>query len=180
MEGEEVIFKRVKKLEEEVKSLQEQLTNFDKNVREAVKAIDLVITRILLGKPFSAKLTFKGVQGMPATIQVGGSGAQAVFTEFSGLNGTGSIAPDAGPVAFSSDNPAVATVDPNSGAIVAVSVGTANISGTDSVDGLTASDSVTVTAAAPLSATLVVTADPAAAAQAQLAKAQAAVAAAKK
>jgi hypothetical protein len=172
--------KRIKELEKEVKDLQKQLNTFDINVSRAIRAIDIVITRILNQQPFSAKLTFKGVSGMPATIQVGGSGAQAVFTEFSGLNGSGAITPDGGPIAFSSDNPAVATVDPVSGAVVAVSVGSANIIGLDSVNGLTAQDSVTVTAAAPLSATLVVTADPAVAAQAQVAKAQAALAAAKK
>ena len=96
---------------------------------------------------------------MAATIQVGGTGAQAVFTEFDGLNGTGNVAADGGPIAFSSSAPAIATVDPVSGAIVAVAPGTATITGTDSVNGLTAADTVTVIAGAAQSATLVVTAN---------------------
>ncbi len=64
------------------------------------------------------------------------------------------VVPNAGPIAFSSDNPAVATVDPASGAGTAVAAGTANISGVDSVNSLSASDVLTVTAPVAVSATL--------------------------
>ena len=106
---------------------------------------------------------------MPATITVGGKGAVAVFTEFTGLNGTGStIAPVSTPV-FSSSDETVATID-QLGNVVAVAAGTATISATDPGNNLTASDTVTVEAAAPppppppppptaQSATLVVTAN---------------------
>ena len=154
-----------KELEGDVRSLEKLVVREDKlfnDIRRKVELFDVIILRMLTGKPFSAKLTIEGV-GMPATIQVGGTGAQAVFTEFDGLNGTGNVAQDGGPVAFASSNPAVATVDPASGAVTAVAPGTALISGTDSVNQLTASDTVTVTAGAPQSATLVLTANPPAA-----------------
>lgn len=159
-EGEEL-----NKLKGDVRSLEKLIEQEDKliqEIRQKVNLFDVVILRMLTGKPFSAKLTIEGV-GMPATIQVGGTGATAVFTEFDGLNGTGNVAQDGGPVAFASSAPAVATVDPASGAITAVAPGTATISGTDSANQLTASDTVTVTAGAPQSATLVVTANPPAA-----------------
>ena len=110
----------------------------------------------------SATLIFQGVT-MPATIVVGGNGAQAAFVEWSGLNGTGSQVAPVGAVTYASDTPAVATVDPNSGLCTAVSAGTANISGTDAGNSLTASDVLTVTGgvtppAGAQSATLTLTA----------------------
>jgi hypothetical protein len=103
----------------------------------------------------SATLTLGG-NGMPATIQVGGT-ATATFLEWSGPGGTGVQVPPVGAVTYSSDNPAVATVDPNTGIATGVSAGTANISGTDAGNNLTASDVLTVSAPPPpvaVSATL--------------------------
>lgn len=92
---------------------------------------------------------------MPATILVGGT-ANSLFQEWTGPNGTGTVVPNAGAPAFVSDNPAVATVDPASGVATGVSAGTANISGTDPANSLTASDVLTVNAVATpaVSATL--------------------------
>ena len=93
---------------------------------------------------------------MPKTVAIGVV-AQAVFQEWDGPAGTGNKVPNAGPTAFTSDNPAVATVDAASGAVTAVGAGTANITGTDPVNSLTASDVLTVTgpvAGPPVSATL--------------------------
>jgi hypothetical protein len=98
---------------------------------------------------------------MPATIQVGGT-ATATYLEWSGPNGTGSQVPPVGAVTYSSDTPAVATVDPNTGIATGVGAGTANISGLDAGTGLTASDVLTVQAPpppAPVSATLTLTAN---------------------
>jgi len=112
----------------------------------------------------SALLRFENSQGeqiMPASIAVGGQ-ATAVFTEFSGPNGSGSVVAPVGSISFASDNPSVATVDPVSGIATGVSAGTANISGADSGNQLTASDVLTVTgggSGAAQSATLVLTAD---------------------
>lgn len=105
---------------------------------------------------------------MPATIQVTGT-AQANWQEWSGPNGTGTELPPAGPVAYASSNPAVATVDPNLGVVTGVAPGTASISGTDSTNSLTASDTVTVTAEEAQSATLTLTANAGAVAQAKAA-----------
>ena len=93
------------------------------------------------------ELIFLGAE-MPATILVGKT-ATAVLTEFTGPNGTGTQVPPIGPVVYSSDNPAVATVDPASGLCTGVSGGTANITGTDQGNGIVASDVLTVQAAAP-------------------------------
>ena len=95
---------------------------------------------------------------MPASIAIGGT-ASSLFQEWSGPNGTGTVLPNAGAPAFASDNTAVATVDPASGVVTGVSAGTANISGTDSVNNLAASDVITVTAPAAQSATLTLTAN---------------------
>ena len=102
-----------------------------------------------------------GLQLMPATIQVGGKGAIAVYQEFDGPGGTGNKVKPVGTVNYSSDNPGVATVDA-SGNITAVAPGTANITGNDTGANLPASDVVTVTPAAggvPVSATLTITAN---------------------
>jgi hypothetical protein len=115
--------------------------------------------RDILTPRLSATLTVttKGEKSMPATILVGKTG-QAAYQEWSGPNGTGDKLPSAGPVTFSSSSPTVATVDPNSGLVTAVAVGTATITGSDATNSLTASDTVTVTEVAT-SATLVVTAN---------------------
>lgn len=96
----------------------------------------------LLHRPFSATIKFEGVT-MPKTIAPGGT-ATAVFQEWTGPSGTGTVVPNAGSIAFSSDNTAVATVDASTGAVTAIADGTANISGKDSVNNLSASDVLTV------------------------------------
>lgn len=117
--------------------------------------------KLLINRPQSATLNLQvnqpGEPDMPATIQVGKT-ANSLFQEWTGPNGTGTVVPNAGAVAFTSDNPAVATVDPASGVATGVSVGSCNISGTDPANNLTASDSLTVTAATAVSATLTLTA----------------------
>jgi len=99
---------------------------------------------------------------MPATITVGGKGATFKFTEFDGPNGTGSMVIPFDTIVYASDNQAVATVD-QTGAVVAVGPGVANISGTDpgtNINGVhvSASDVLTVTGA--VSATGSLTANP--------------------
>lgn len=94
----------------------------------------------------SATLTFKGANNMPLSIVVG-QAFQAQYQEFSGAGGSGSVVPPTGAVAYASDNAAVATVDPVSGAGMGVSAGTANISANDAglpAPGLPASDVLTV------------------------------------
>lgn len=98
---------------------------------------------------------------MPATILVGAT-ATATFLEWSGAGGTGVQVAPVGAVTYASDTVAVATVDPNTGIATGVSAGTANISGVDAGNSLTASDVLTVTAAPPpvaVSATMILVAN---------------------
>lgn len=95
---------------------------------------------------------------MPATIQVGKT-ASSSFLEWSGPNGTGTQEAPVGAVTYSSDNTAVATVDPATGIATGVSAGTANISGTDAGNSLTASDVLTVSIGPAVSATLTLAAN---------------------
>jgi len=97
---------------------------------------------------------------MPATIHVNGKGATFTFTEFDGLAGTGNVVPPSGPITYVSSNVTVATVDAT-GQVAAVAPGTCSISGSDpaSANQVSASDTLTVTADAAVSATGVLTAN---------------------
>src|SRR5277367_467037 len=134
---------------------------FDHDRLECCEKLVEVLERIykVIRPRLSATLTItpEGDNSMPATILVGGT-ASSTWQEFSGPNGTGDPLPPAGAVTYSSSNAAVATVDPNSGAITGVALGTASISGVDAANSLTASDTVTVTEVAQ-SATLTITAN---------------------
>jgi hypothetical protein len=107
-----------------------------------------------LNRPQSATLTLQANQpclvgdNMPATILVGAT-ANSSFQEWTGPNGTGTVVPNAGAIAYTSSDPAVATVDPVAGVATGVSAGTATITGTDPVNNLTAGDTLTVNAVAP-------------------------------
>lgn len=93
---------------------------------------------------------------MPADIAVGQT-ATAVLHEWTGPGGTGLEVAPIGPVSYSSDNASIASVDPNTGLVTGMAAGTANITGTDAGNGLSASDSVTVSVPVAVSATLVIT-----------------------
>lgn len=83
---------------------------------------------------------------MPVSLAVGKT-AQATWLEWTGPSGTGTNLPPVTAPTFLSDNPTIASVDGNSGLVTAIAPGTANITGTDAGNGLTASDVATVTAA---------------------------------
>ena len=87
--------------------------------------------------------------GAPVTLTVGAGSVQSTVQEYSGPNGTGTPEPDAGAIAYESDTPAVATVDPSTGIVTPVAPGTANISATDTVNELSDKVAVTVVAAPP-------------------------------
>jgi hypothetical protein len=123
---------------------------------------DLERIREILERAFtahSATLTIEG-DTMSATIQVGKT-ATAVLHEFAGVSGTGQELPPIGPVAYTSSDPTIATVDMATGKVTGIAPGTVTITGTDAGNKLTASDTVTVTPAPVVaqSATLVVTPD---------------------
>jgi len=118
----------------------------------------------MLNRPRSATLrlipnqpVLVGGRPVPATIQVGGT-ATSLFQEWTGPNGTGTVVPNAGAPAYTSSNPAVATVDPVLGTVTGVSAGQATITGDDPANNLTASDTVTVSSGVAVSATLSLTA----------------------
>lgn len=104
-----------------------------------------------------------GGNKMPADILVGQS-ATAVLHEFTGPGGTGMEVAPIGPVTYSTSDNTVASIDPTTGNIIGVAPGTATITGSDAGNGLTASDTVNVHAATAVSATLVITPAPVAAA----------------
>jgi hypothetical protein len=58
------------------------------------------------------------------------------------FDSTGAAVPSAGALAFSSDNTAIATVDPASGAGTKIAAGSCNIVATDSVNGLSGSQAI--------------------------------------
>jgi hypothetical protein len=93
-----------------------------------------------------------GTVNMPLTLSVGKT-ATALLNEF---DAAGNTVPPVAPPTYASDTPAVATVSGNQ--VTAVGVGTANISGTDSGSGLSASTVLTVTDVAT-TATLTLTAN---------------------
>jgi hypothetical protein len=93
-------------------------------------------------------LIVQGVtMGNPVTVQLGLSGGVSHFVE--SVKASGVIVPAIGPVAYTSDNPSVATIDPSTGNWVPVAVGTANISALDQGNGLTDTVALTVIAAPP-------------------------------
>ena len=112
------------------------------------------------------RLNHPGIRARSATLTIGENMANvtvhindipktAVFTEFSGPNGTGIKVPPSGTITFTSDNTGVVTVDPT-GQLAYIAPGTATISGTDqgTTPALTASGTVTVMDAAAQSAVL--------------------------
>jgi hypothetical protein len=113
----------------------------------------------ILTVPARATLRIGGL--MPATIEQGKT-ASSTFKEFTQ---SGAEIPNAGPIAFSSSDSNIATVD-GSGLCSGLNPGDVTISGRDTVNGLSASDLLTVTVTVPVpppdtatSATLTLTAN---------------------
>lgn len=132
-----------------VQAVQEGIAGLEGAIDDNTDILRQFLATSGAGDAVSATLIFVDEKGeilMPATIAVGGKGAIAVYAEFDGPNGTGNRLPAAGPVTFTSNNPAAATVDA-SGNVTAVAAGTSIITGADATNGLSASDTVTVTAA---------------------------------
>ena len=62
--------------------------------------------------------------GAPASIHLNSTTAAQVVQEFDGPGGSGNKVPPVGPLNFVSDTPAVATIDPLTGKITPLTVGT--------------------------------------------------------
>lgn len=84
--------------------------------------------------------------GAPATIHLNSTTAAVTFQEFDGPGGTGNKVPPIGPMSFTSDTPATLTVD-STGKITPVAIGTATVTTTDTGNGLSDTNLVTVVAA---------------------------------
>lgn len=84
--------------------------------------------------------------GQPASIHLNSTTAQVKFQEFDGPGGTGNPLPPVGPMNFASDTPATLTVDPATGKITPVAIGTATVTTTDTGNGLSDTNIVTVVA----------------------------------
>lgn len=108
--------------------------------------------------PVSATLTFLNSKGEPMASQahVNDKPGKYQYQEFDGPAGSGNKVPPTGAVAYASDNPAVATIDPASGQLTYVGAGVANISASDGGN-LPASDALTLSAAPAVSSTLTFT-----------------------
>lgn len=91
---------------------------------------------------------------MPAQLKIGDT-ATAVLHEFVSSGGA-ELAP-IGAVTYVTSDATIATVDPNSGLVTAIAAGIATITGTDSGNSLSASDSVSDQALTATVATLVIT-----------------------
>jgi hypothetical protein len=113
-------------------------------------------------KPSSSVLIFRTLEGdtyMPLKVVITDKPGVAKYQEF---NATGVAVPPLGSIAYASDNTSVATVDPSTGQLAYVGVGSCNIAGADSgvSGGLPASDSLTVVAAVdntPVTSTMTLT-----------------------
>jgi hypothetical protein len=164
MEEERQIIRLLERLIEIEEASAERIHNIEAGVHVTndflydLIAVDQGILALL--SPGKTAVSAKG-KLMPATIHMNGNGATFVFTEFSGPGGTGDIVPPSGPITYSSSDLAVGSVDSN-GNVAAVGVGTCTISGSDpaSENKVSASDTLTVTAAVAVSATGVLTANP--------------------
>ena len=142
----EEILERVLDAERDIDQINKKVSKIEQQNQQILDMLNEIVPQGAV----SSTLTFDGGK-MDTTIQVGGTGT-ATYLEWSGPSGTGSQVPPTGAVQYASDNPAVATVDPNTGVFTGVSAGTANISANDAglaAPGLPASAVVTVTAAPP-------------------------------
>lgn len=124
----------------------------DRKFKHKVVELLQIIVDILAHKSGSlvAQISVNGepIMGAPASIHVNSTTAQVIFQEFDGPNGTGNKVPPVGPMSFTSDTPATLTVDPASGKISPVAIGTATVTTLDTGNGLSDTNLVTVSAAA--------------------------------
>jgi hypothetical protein len=143
---------------------EEKRRHLDHELIELIHDLKLLIKFLLRGKlfPTSSSMTLTaGEEKMPLTVKLGDNPGTAKYQEF---NAAGGPVPPVGTVQYASDNTSVATVDPSTGVLGYVGVGTCNIAAVDSgvSGGLPAADSLTVEPAAtdntPVSSTMTLTA----------------------
>lgn len=103
------------------------------------------IRAILHPRAVSATLHLNSENTMPLSVAIGGkfTAAPPAFLEWDQPNGQGNQIAPVGPLTYASDNPAVGSVDANGNGL-GVAVGTCNITTTDTGNGLSATDVLTV------------------------------------
>lgn len=112
---------------------------FERTLREILYEVRRI--RQLLETQQNAQLHFEGDNMATVTsIQIGKT-AQAILEEF---DAAGLLVPNIGPLTATSDNPFVASIDSSTGVVTGVAVGSANITVTDSGNGLAASAPISV------------------------------------
>lgn len=133
-----------------------------RTIAQEMRRIREILEKLFL-KAKSARLLFKfkkgeiEIMGKALVVHLNDVPGIASLQEFSGTNGTGVVVPPTGNVTFSSDNPAIATVDPTSGQLAYIAAGTANITGTDDGNNLSDTAALTVSGAVAQSAVLTLT-----------------------
>lgn len=134
------------------------LSNIAKELSRIVTRLDEIVLALTIEPaPHSAKLVITNSKGeviMPLEIEVGQSFTAKQHEYFSTTPDPTKETTPPGPLAYISDNVAVATVDATSGVGVGVAVGSTNISALDNGDGLSSTDVLTVKAATPKSAAM--------------------------
>jgi len=155
------ILERLDEVQKELREIEfrQRFTDFNIEVMAKILgAIESELHQLLHGKAVSAVLKFVDSKGAlmanSQSVHINDAPGSVLFQEFDGQNGSGNLVPAIGPVSFVSDNPAVATVDPNTGQLAYISAGSANITGTDAGNGLTASLALSISNAVAQSATL--------------------------
>jgi hypothetical protein len=133
----------------EIKRISEANLRQSNEIFTVVSRIERKLNQLLHHNNDALVLTIPNQQGettmgAPATLVLGQPPVQATVQESLG----GVNEPNTGPIAYASDNPAVASVDPVAGLVTSVSAGTCNISATDSTNVPALSDSVAVTVVA--------------------------------
>jgi hypothetical protein len=146
--------------EHEFRRLEHLLRRMDRKLNAVLDTLGLLVVEEAEEDAAKSAVLYisdsKGNRLMPAQLAVGKT-AVAVLHEFDGLNGTGNELAPIGPVTYTSSDPTIATVDANTGLVTAVAPGAVTITGTDSGNNLSASDTVSDTAVVAQSATLVIT-----------------------
>jgi Immunoglobulin domain/Bacterial Ig-like domain (group 2) len=117
----------------------------------------LLLSQQGAGKAQSSVLFFKDKQGdllMNVSVHLNDPALAAILIEFDGPNGTGNQVASVGPTSYTSSDPTVATVDPNTGNLTYLKQGQTTITGKNSGNGMTASGILTIISGVAQSAVL--------------------------
>jgi Bacterial Ig-like domain (group 2) len=139
---------KILKVSEEAKRVAEAAMSVANETFTVVSQLEQQVTQLLQDDSLNDGIVLtipnqqgETIMGAPATLVLGQPAVQATAVET--LGGVPQTTFN-GPLAFSSDNTSVATVDPAAGLVTQVAVGTCNITVLDAIGNLTDSVAVTV------------------------------------